>query len=78
MSLITSLDATIDAAVRQSARLYSSILAAAFSGKLSSQDVTDEPASALLEQIAAERASFNGNKPVRTRMPRTPREKATA
>jgi type I restriction enzyme S subunit len=75
MSLITSLDATIDAAVRQSARLYSSILATAFSGKLSSQDVTDEPASALLEQIAAERAPFNGNKPVRTRKPRVPQQR---
>lgn len=42
--------------------LRSSILTAAFSGKLVPQDPDDETASALLEQIAAERASFNGRR----------------
>ena len=43
--------------------LRSSILAAAFSGKLVSQDPSDEPASFLLERIAAQRvASANGKR----------------
>jgi type I restriction enzyme S subunit len=42
-------------------RMRSSILAAAFSGKLVPQDLADESASALLERIAAERAGSNGH-----------------
>ncbi|MEZ5380986.1 MAG: restriction endonuclease subunit S [Microthrixaceae bacterium] len=42
---------------RRGAALRCSILAAAFSGQLVPQDLTDEPASALLERIAAERAT---------------------
>jgi type I restriction enzyme, S subunit len=45
----------------------SSILEAAFSGKLVPQDPTDEPASVLLERIVTEQASFNSRKPSRTR-----------
>jgi type I restriction enzyme S subunit len=53
--------------------LRSSLLAAAFSGKLATQDPSDEPASVLLKRIAA------GAKPTRTRKPRTPsRQKARA
>jgi type I restriction enzyme, S subunit len=51
--------------------LRSSILAAAFVGRLVSQDPADEPASRLLERIAAERASSNSQQPVRFRRPRT-------
>jgi type I restriction enzyme S subunit len=51
--------------------LRSSILASAFAGTLVPQDPTDEPASALLERITAERASSNGHNPTRTRKPRT-------
>jgi type I restriction enzyme S subunit len=39
--------------------LRSSICAAAFSGNLTAQDSTDEPASILLDRIAAERSSLN-------------------
>lgn len=42
---------------RRSASLRRSILAAAFSGQLAPQDSSDEPASVLLERIAAERAA---------------------
>ena len=55
--------------------LRSSILSAAFSGKLVVQDPTDEPALALLERISAERASSNGRSNARTRKPRKPQEK---
>jgi type I restriction enzyme S subunit len=51
--------------------LRSSILGSAFAGALVPQDPTDEPASALLERIAAERASSNGHNPTRARKPRT-------
>ncbi|MGH3403576.1 MAG: restriction endonuclease subunit S [Streptosporangiaceae bacterium] len=57
-------------------RLRVAILNAAFSGKLVAQDINDEPASALLEKIAAERASSNGASPVRTRKLHAPQGKA--
>lgn len=60
MSLIASLEAALDAAARKSDRLRSSILATAFSGKLTPQNPNDEPSSVLLERIAAERTQFNG------------------
>ena len=44
-------------AERRSAALRRSVLAAAFTGRLVPQDPTDEPASVLLERIAAERAA---------------------
>lgn len=53
--------------------LRSSILAAACSGQLTSQDPTDEPASALLQQIATETASTNGRRKLSAS-----REKVTA
>jgi type I restriction enzyme S subunit len=76
LSLIGSLQSAADDSLTRCNSLRSSILAAAFSGRLVPQDSTDEPASALLERIAAERASSNGNNRARTRKPRTPREKA--
>lgn len=47
----------VEAATRASAALRHSVLAAAFSGKLSAQDPDDEPASALLEQIRLQRST---------------------
>jgi type I restriction enzyme S subunit len=56
----------LDMAERRSTSLRSSVLAAAFSGKLVPQDPSDEPASVLLERIAAERvAAANGHRPAR-------------
>lgn len=48
--------------------LRSSVLSAAFAGKLVSQDSSDEPASVLLERIFADRASSNGQKPRKQRV----------
>jgi type I restriction enzyme S subunit len=50
---------------QRSASLRQSILRAAFTGQLVPQDPTDEPASALLERIRAERANTSGRKAVR-------------
>ncbi len=58
-------------------QLRSAILAAAISGRLVAQDANDEPASVLLERIAAERTSSNGQKLTRSRKPRAPEEKVT-
>jgi type I restriction enzyme, S subunit len=70
--------AAIDAQQTLANALRSSILSAAFAGRLVAQDATDEPASALLKRVAAERTSFNGHKPARTRKPRMRREGVTA
>ena len=50
------LDAEIKAALARAEALRQSILKRAFSGQLVLQDPTDEPASALLKRIRAERA----------------------
>jgi type I restriction enzyme S subunit len=71
VSLVEALDVAIQHAQRRSERLRSSILAAAFSGTLVSQDPTDEPSSVLLDRIAAALASHNGYQPDRPRKPRT-------
>jgi type I restriction enzyme, S subunit len=59
MSFMSQVDSAIEAQTRRAARLRSSVLAYAFSGKLVPQDSSDEPASALLARIATER-SFSG------------------
>jgi type I restriction enzyme, S subunit len=58
--------------------LRSAILNTAFSGRIVPQDHTDEPASILLERIAAERAVSNGHGPMRGRKPRVLGEEVTA
>jgi type I restriction enzyme S subunit len=65
---------TLEAAATQlirSSRLRQTILKVAFTGQLVPQDPTDEPASALLERIRAERAKASGNKAVRNQKARS-------
>jgi type I restriction enzyme, S subunit len=57
LSVIDTTHETIATVRRRSASLRRSILEQAFSGKLVPQDPSDEPASALLERIASERAA---------------------
>ncbi len=53
------LEAETDAALARADTLRQSILKKAFAGQLVSQDPTDEPASALLDRIKAERAAHS-------------------
>ena len=76
LTLLGSLQKDLELVAKRSSALCSSILRAAFSGKLVPQDPADESASALLERIATERASSNGRSPGRTRKLRIPKEKA--
>ncbi|HPT50191.1 MAG TPA: restriction endonuclease subunit S [Accumulibacter sp.] len=55
LSEADQLDKTLDTALRQAEALRQSILKKAFSGQLVPQDPADEPASALLARIKAER-----------------------
>lgn len=57
LSLIDSLRAAVESAQKGSAALRRAILERAFRGELVPQDPNDEPASALLERIRAERAA---------------------
>jgi type I restriction enzyme, S subunit len=56
LSIIDAMEAQVDLAARRSAALHRAILEQAFTGKLVPQNPSDEPASALLERISAERA----------------------
>jgi type I restriction enzyme S subunit len=57
LSIIEAIEGQIDRALRARAVLHRSILARAFAGQLIPQVPTDEPAVALLERLAAERAA---------------------
>lgn len=57
LSLVDATLAAVESAKRRSAALRRSILERAFRGELVPQDPSDEPASVLLERIAAERAA---------------------
>ncbi len=65
LSVIDAMRASIETAQRRSAALRRAILERAFRGELVPQDPTDEPASALLERIAAARAATPGARPSR-------------
>ena len=55
LSVVDKLEATVEAGLKQAAALRQSILKRAFSGELVPQNPDDEPASALLARIRAER-----------------------
>lgn len=70
MAVFTALETAIDHSLKRAARLRQSILRLAFEGRLVPQGPNDEPASALLDRIRAERAripSANGRRPRRSR-----------
>jgi type I restriction enzyme S subunit len=69
LTAAVAMEAEIDRALRQSAALRRAILARASRGELVQQDPDDEPASVLLERIAAERAA--APKPTRRARMRT-------
>ena len=64
-SEIDQLNQTITTSLQQADALRQSILKKAFSGQLVSQDPHDEPASALLARIRAEKSTHSNNKKVR-------------
>lgn len=60
-SFIAACDGAVATGLRRSTALRRSVLKAAFEGRLVPQDPSDEPASALLERIRAERAASDGS-----------------
>ena len=68
---IRSLDAIVERALQRCDRLRASVLTSAFAGELAPQHNNDEPASVLLDRIAAERASSNGRTPTHNLRRRT-------
>jgi type I restriction enzyme S subunit len=60
LSVVAALEAEVEAALARATRLRQSILKRAFEGRLVPQDPNDEPASALLARIKAEREAGKG------------------
>jgi len=67
LSFTKRLTEIISGQIVRSKTLRSSVLMAAFSGRLALQDPSDEPASTLLERVDALRASSNGRSPRKSR-----------
>ncbi len=65
--LIVDQSETVDRSLKQSSAQRKNILKAAFSGRLVPQDPNDEPASALLARICAERETREASAPKRRR-----------
>ncbi len=83
LSAIQQAEAAVEANLARAERLRQSILKQAFSGKLVPQNPTDEPASALLDRIRAEReaalaAAKSRRKPNRRHAGKARARKATA
>ena len=77
LSVVQQAEATVEASLKRAGRLRQSILKQGFSGKLVPQHPDDEPASALLARIRAERAAVETaakrqRKPRRRRSRRAP------
>jgi type I restriction enzyme S subunit len=68
LSAVEVVEASVEAHLKRAERLRQAILKHAFEGKLVAQDLTDEPAAALLERIRTERITTNGT----ARPPRQP------
>ncbi len=62
LSIVTQLEAIVEANLKRADRLRQSILKEAFAGRLVPQDPNDEPASVLLERIRKEREEQNKGK----------------
>ena len=65
LSIMGHLEAQVESSLRHASAIRQSVLNQAFSGKLVPQDPTDEPASLLLERIAAQRAAPSAPRPTR-------------
>ena len=83
LSVIQHTETAVDASLQRAERLRQSILKRAFSGELVPQDPDDEPASALLERIRAQReaaqaaAASTEQRPARRRRPKAAAQNPT-
>ncbi len=62
LSIVSQLEATVEANLKRAERLRQSILKEAFAGRLVPQDPNDEPASVLLQRIRGERGGRKNGK----------------